>query len=178
MREFPGRLNATMTGGSLTVAAGPVFFVMNAGGTITLTSTALNGTSGVLLKAAADRWGTSGSNGGHAIVKASAQKLAGDVVVDAISTVTITLRGGSAWIGALDEAGSAKSASLTLDATSSWTVTANSHVGALKGLRLSGTSVTNLTGNGHTVSYDSAANSALGGKTYTRAGGGTLAPAS
>lgn len=39
---------------------------------------------------------------------------------------------------------------------------------------ISGTTITNITGNGHTVSYDAslAANSALGGKTYSLVGGG------
>ena len=45
---------------------------------------------------------------------------------------------------------------------------------------ISGTTITKITGNGHTVTYDegNAANSALGGKTYTLSGGGTLTPAS
>ncbi len=44
---------------------------------------------------------------------------------------------------------------------------------------ISGTSVSNIVGNGHTVTYDSglAANKALDGKTYTLKGGGTLKPA-
>jgi len=43
---------------------------------------------------------------------------------------------------------------------------------------ISGTTITNIHGNGHTVTYDAslAANSALGGKTYTLAGGGQLTP--
>ena len=44
---------------------------------------------------------------------------------------------------------------------------------------MSGTSVANIIGDGHTLYYDStnSANSALGGPTYTLAGGGTLTPA-
>ncbi len=42
----------------------------------------------------------------------------------------------------------------------------------------SGTTITSIVGNGHTVTYDSslAANSYLGGKTYTLVNGGTLSP--
>jgi hypothetical protein len=45
---------------------------------------------------------------------------------------------------------------------------------------ISGTSISNIQGNGYTVTYDSSlsGNSALGGKTYTLSGGGTLKPAS
>lgn len=44
---------------------------------------------------------------------------------------------------------------------------------------ISGTTITNIVGNGHTVLCDAsaAANSALGGRTYTLVGGGTLTPA-
>jgi hypothetical protein len=44
---------------------------------------------------------------------------------------------------------------------------------------MSGTSITNIVGNGHTVTYDAtlAANSSLGGKTYSLANGGQLTPA-
>jgi len=43
---------------------------------------------------------------------------------------------------------------------------------------ISGTSITNIIGNGHDVTYDAglAANSALGGKTYTLVDGGHLLP--
>jgi hypothetical protein len=43
---------------------------------------------------------------------------------------------------------------------------------------ISGTSITNICGNGHRVTYNGslAANSVLGGKTYTLANGGTLGP--
>ena len=37
-------------------------------------------------------------------------------------------------------------------------------------------SVSNITGNGHTVYYDSSACPALGGKTFALNGGGTLTP--
>ena len=63
---------------------------------------------------------------------------------------------------------------------STWTVTGDSKLTSLSDTSgISGTSITNIYGNGHTVTYDKslAANSALGGKTYTLNGGGTLTPA-
>ncbi len=55
-------------------------------------------------------------------------------------------------------------------------VTADSHVDALTGAAISGSTVTNITGNGHTGYYDKTASPELGGKTYALAGGGTLTP--
>ena len=56
---------------------------------------------------------------------------------------------------------------------------ADSHLTKLVGAVVSGTSITNITGNGHTVTYDAtaSANTYLNGATYTLAGGGTLVPA-
>jgi hypothetical protein len=101
------------------------------------------------------------------------------VVADAISSVTLTLTKGSTLTGEVDTADSAKAATIALDGTSRRTVTADSHLTALTGAVVSGTTITNVTGNGHTVSYDKSAssNSYLGGKTYTLTGGGTLTPA-
>ena len=66
-----------------------------------------------------------------------------------------------------------------LDSTSTWSVTATSHLTTLIGAVISGSTITNVKGNEHTVSYDATASATnyLGGKTYTLTGGGTLSPA-
>jgi hypothetical protein len=166
----------TQTGGSLTASQGPLFHVTNATAVITLHGVRTSATSGVLLEAASDKWGTSGSNGGRASLVAAGQKLTGSVIVDKISTATVKLTTGSAWTGAIDTAHTAKSAAVSLDNTSTWTMTATSHVTSLTGLKVSGSRVTNIIGNGHIVYYDASSDSDLAGKTYTLTGGGTLQP--
>jgi len=42
---------------------------------------------------------------------------------------------------------------------------------------VSGSKVTNIVGDGHTVHYDTSSDPSLGGRTYTLEGGGTLTPA-
>jgi len=171
----------TQTGGSLaeTATGSPLFYVTNTTGVITLSGVKLTVAGGVLLKAAAGQWGTAGSNGGTVQLNASGQALAGDVVADASSSVVINLTKSSTLVGALDAAGTAKSVTLTMDGSSAWTVTGDSHLTALTGAAISGSTITNITGNGHTVTYDASnsANAYLGGKTYTLTGGGTLAKA-
>lgn len=64
--------------------------------------------------------------------------------------------------------------------SSSWSVTADSALTTLSDTGgISGTMITNIHGNGHTVTYDSIlpGKSALGGKTYTLEDGGMLKPA-
>jgi hypothetical protein len=171
----------TMAGGSLahTALHGPLFYVTNSTGTITLTGVDVTAASGTLVLAAAnERWGTSGTNGGTAILIASHQALEGDVVADGLSSVTVTLQAGSTWTGSLNADGAAKEANLALDESSVWTVAADSHLTCLSGLDPArGSTIANIIGNGFTVSYDSAACPALEGQTYLLSGGGFLRPA-
>lgn len=166
----------TMTGGSLTStgATGPLFYVNNSTGVIALKGVTLSAASGILVSAAAGAWGNSGSNGGNVVLTADTQALTGDMIADSISTIAVTLKNNSTLTGKLTKT------SISLDASSLWTVTGNSVLAALTDAAgISGTSIANIKGNGFTVTYDSSlsANTYLGGKTYSLAGGGSLAPA-
>lgn len=172
----------TMTGGSLanTATTGPLFYVNNSTGVINLNNVSVTAASGILADASANsRWGNSGSNGGNIVLTADAQALTGDITADNISTLAVTLQNGSTLKGAINNAHTAKTVRLTLDASSTWNVAADSYITSLSDAAgISGTTVTNITGNGHTVYYDASASPDLGGKTYTLNGGGTLQPAS
>jgi hypothetical protein len=163
----------SMDGGSLSAAQGPLFFVNNTRGMIHLRSVKLSVASGVLVNAAASKWGRSGSNGGHVELTGDNQKLSGDINVDKVSSATVVLKNHSALAGAVENA------ALALDATSEWNVTADSTLTGLTDTdSVSGDSITNIHGNGHTVRYkgDLAANQWLGGKTWKLTEGGTLSP--
>jgi hypothetical protein len=170
-----------MTGGTFSwpSTTGPAFYVTNTTGVITLKGVALANSSPTLLSAAADQWGTSGANGGTAVLTAETQALTGSLVADSLSSITATLKDGATLTGAINAANTAKAAALVLDATSTWTLTADSHLSTLSDASgISGTSITNIVGNGHSVTYDASlsANSTLGGKTYSLSSGGTLVP--
>ncbi|GAK49930.1 hypothetical protein U14_01154 [Candidatus Moduliflexus flocculans] len=160
-----------ITGGSLayTGSNGPLFYVTNSTGIITLNSVSVTAASGTLLNASAGNWGASGSNGGTAIFTANGQALSGNFVADNLSAMTISLKNGSSLTGAINADNAAKTASLTLDSSSTWNVTADSYLTCLNN---SGS----INSNGHTVLYNSSACSTLGGKTYALNGGGSLKP--
>ncbi len=170
----------TMTGGSLTYTSpgGPLFYVTNSIGYINLKGVDVTAPSRILLEAAGDdRWGTSGANGGTAILTFDTQSLTGELFADPISSITATLQNSSALTGTIDTFHTAKAVNLALDASSSWNVTGDSYLTCLDDPGgISGTAVTNITGNGHTVYYDAGACSALGGQSYTLNGGGMLQP--
>jgi hypothetical protein len=163
----------SMDGGSLCAGQGPLFFVNNTRGMIYLKNVKLSAASGVLVNAAASRWGRSGSNGGHVELTGDNQKLAGDINVDKISSANVALKNHSMLNGAV------RNVALCLDASSEWKVTADSTLTSLTDKDcLSGDTITNIHGNGHTVRYkmDLAANQWLGGKIWKLADGGTLSP--
>jgi hypothetical protein len=164
-------------GGSLTALAGPLFYVTNTTGTIDLTHVMLATSSGTLLDAAAGAWGTSGSNGGYATINADDQVLKGSVVADKISTAVVNLEDGSELTGAVNAANTAAGATLRLEGPSLWTVTADSYLTVLQdSAGISGNTVTNIVGNGHTVHYVAKDNPGLGDRTYSLADGGELVP--
>ena len=170
-----------MTGGALTYSSstGPLFYVTNSTGIITMSGVSASVGSGVLLKASTGSWGSSGSNGGNAVLTADGQALAGNIVVDASSTAALTLKNGSTLSGAIDAADTGKTVSLTLDASSRWVVTGTSNLTGLSdSAGISGTTITNIVGNGFTVYYDASnsANGALNWRTFSLANGGQLVP--
>lgn len=172
----PGQGTFTMTGGSYTWTSttGPAFYVTNTNASITLSNVTVMSNASELLNASAGNWGTRGSNGGTVIFVAENETLEGSIVADAASSITTELLNSTTLSGAI------VNASLDIDPTSTWNVTGDSNLTVLVDAGgISGTHVTNIVGNGHTVTYDASleANRALEGRTYPLVNGGTLAPA-
>jgi hypothetical protein len=162
----------TMAGGALSTASGPAFFVSNAAAAITLSSSAaISSGSGVLVEAGVTS--SYGTAGGTVQLTATGVSLTGDLVTDdTSSTIAATLGSSSSLTGTINMA------ALTLDATSTWTLTGNSVLTTLSDTSgISGTYVANIIGP-YRVTYDNSlsANAGLGGLTYSLNGGGTLAP--
>ncbi|HUA63009.1 MAG TPA: hypothetical protein VML19_29910 [Verrucomicrobiae bacterium] len=156
----------TVTGGSLKSTSGDVIYGTGEPLTVSLSGgTTVTAASGNLVNAATS---------GVITLNLSGETVSGALVADSTSTITANLQNQTAWSGA------ATNAAVTLDATSSWNVTSNSTVTTLSdSAGISGTSITNISGNGYIVYYNGSlsGNSYLGGKTYTLANGGYLAPA-
>jgi hypothetical protein len=169
-----GTSNFKMTGGSLTALEGPLFYVTNTDSIVELNGAELKQSSGVLLSASADSWGTSGSKGGKVSFTASAETLNGNILCDAVSSISLFIKGGTALSSSVDAANSGTVA-VSLDKASNWTVSAASHVSAFTD---EDTSLSNIQSNGNNIYYDASnsANAWLGAKTIALSGGGQLMP--
>jgi hypothetical protein len=98
------------------------------------------------------------------------QKMQGIITGSAGST--LMLENGSSLNGDFLGGGS-----VTLDASSSWTIYQSFQVQVFSDLGgINGTNILNITGNGQTVSYSDSLNPSLAGLTYTLQGGGFLKP--
>ena len=137
-----GTSHFTMTGGSLTSKSGHVFHVTNTNAVITLDNTQIvnEDEDNVLISVCDDGW-----NGGNntAELNASAQDLSGAVLVGSNSTLTLNLAEGSSLEGYVDgnitnakgetvstEAGNV---TVTLDESSTWTLTGDSYITEFNG---------------------------------------------
>ena len=152
-----GTANFSMTGGTLTGNNGDQFYVTNTDCNITLSGVTLvnKDSDGKLLRvtgnSAARGWGTAGKNGAQVTFTADAQTMDGDIEVDSISTLDLTLKNNSTFTGTINivdnaDGGTAveNNAVVTIEKGSKWVLTGDCTI----------TSLTNngtIDFNGHTI---------------------------
>lgn len=152
-----GTSSFSMTGGSLTGNNGDMFYVTNTACTIDLSGVEITQTDedGNLMTItgndASNGWGTAGSNGAQVTLTADAQTLEGDIVVDSISTLNMTLSGKSDFTGTINVEDNADggdavddNAVITIEKGSTWTLTGDCTVTSVEN---NGT----INFNGHTI---------------------------
>lgn len=101
--------------------------------TINLTNNTIinNDSTGNFLRVQKDSWGKSGANGGNVTVKMTNQKAIGNIVIDSISTLDMTINNGSYYEGTINGENQAKNISLKLDTSSKIKLTGDSYVTSL-----------------------------------------------
>lgn len=146
-----------MTGGSLTGNSGDMFYFTNTHSVVNLKNVAIknNDDDAYLIRvtgnSASRGWGKAGSNGAQVEFNASNQTLEGNIVVDTISTLDLTLSDNSTFTGTVniidnEQGGTAVSdnAKVTVEKGSTWTLTGDC---TLSSLENNGT----INYNGHTI---------------------------
>lgn len=132
---------------------GDIIFVTNTNTIIELENNEIinNDEAGAFLRVAAAKWGKSGSNGGTVTLNAKNQKIEGDIIVDSISTLELSLKEGSEYIGEINNDNSAKSIKLTIDNSSKITLTGDTYVTSLED---EDTSYSNINFNGYKLNVN------------------------
>lgn len=139
-----GTSNFSMTGGTLTSQNGDMFYVTNTHCTLTLSGVKIvnQDSDGVLMRvvgnSASHGWGSAGSNGAQVDATFDSQTVEGEIVVDTISTLNLTLSNNSSFTGTINiidnaEGGTAvdNNAVVTVEKGSTWTLTGNCTISSL-----------------------------------------------
>ena len=149
-----GTSSFNMTGGTLTSKNGHIFHVTNTNAVINLDGVKLvnEDAANILLSVCADGWSGAGN---VATLNATGQTLDGTILVGSDSTLTLNLTNGSTFTGAISgeiENASGETVStevgtvdVTLDSTSTWTLTADTYVTSFDG------DAANVISNGYTL---------------------------
>ena len=118
---------------TITTNNGDSFYITNTTATINLTNNKIinNDSNGNFLRAKADSWGNEGKNGGDVTLVMNNQKVSGNIVIDSISTLDMTMESNSYYEGTINGENTAKNISLKLDKTSSIKLTGDSYITSL-----------------------------------------------
>lgn len=118
---------------NITTNKGDTLYVTNTTSSITLENNTIinNDKTGNLLRIQKDSWGNSGSNGGDVTLTLKNQNVSGNIVVDSISTLNMSLTSKSYFEGAINSDNSAKEITLKLDKNSKIKLTADTYVTTL-----------------------------------------------
>ena len=129
-----GNAAFTANDSSITTNKGDSFYITNTSATINLSNNSIvnNDSEGAFLRAQKDSWGNSGSNGGDVVLNMENQKAAGDIVIDSISTLKLSMKASSDFQGTINGDNTAKTLTLKLDASSKIKLTGDSYVSSLE----------------------------------------------
>lgn len=131
-----GEAHFSAEGGSVTALAGDMFYVTNTACVIELRDVDFTLANDVFLRVEGNSssrgWGKQGANGGSVTLKADDQTIDGDIIVDGISSLDMTLAD-CTFTGAVNAADSGGAVSVTLSGGTKWKLTADSYLSEFSG---------------------------------------------
>lgn len=143
-----GEASFSAEGGSITGLAGDMFYITNTDCSISLKSVDFTLANDTFLRAEGNSssrgWGTQGANGADVVFTADSQTISGNILVDSISSLDMTLTS-SEFTGAVNPDGEGGNVKVTLDGDSVWTLTADSYITEFSG------DLSNVNANGFTL---------------------------
>lgn len=141
-----GEAYFTAEGGSITGLSGDMFYATNTDCTISLKDVAFTLANDTFLRVEGNSssrgWGTEGANGGDVILTAEDQTIEGNILVDSISSLDMTMTN-STFSGAINPDGEGGTVKVTMDGGSTWSLTGDSYVTEFSG------DVSRITSNGY-----------------------------
>lgn len=129
-----GNSEFTANNSTITTNNGDSFYVTNTTATINLNNNTIinNDITGNFLRVQKDSWGKTGSNGGDVTLVMSNQKANGNIVIDDISALDMSVKSNSYYEGTINTDNSAKEIKLKLDASSKLKLTGDSYITSIE----------------------------------------------
>ena len=129
-----GTAEFTATDSKITTNNGDSFYITNTSAIINLTNNTIvnNDSNGNFLRAKADSWGNEGSNGGDVILVLSNQKAVGNIAIDSVSKLNMSMESNSYFEGMINADNTANNIVLKLDSSSKIKLTGDSYITSLE----------------------------------------------
>lgn len=126
-----GTASFTSKNSDIITNKGDTIFVTNTTATISLENNNITNDDGDFLRIQTGKWGNSGSNGGNVTMNLINQKVSGNIIVDDISSLDLSLTEGSVLKAAIDTNNEASNIKLSLDSSSVIVLQGDSYVDSL-----------------------------------------------
>ncbi|MDE5965237.1 MAG: hypothetical protein K2G89_00165 [Lachnospiraceae bacterium] len=132
-----GEASFLAEGGSISVKQGDAIYVTNTDCNIELKNVDIELANDTLLRVEGNTssrgWGKQGENGGAVVMTAANQLLEGNILVDIISSLDLTLSDNTAFVGAINPEDNGGTVNVTISKDSSWTLTGDTYITKLDG---------------------------------------------
>lgn len=153
----------------------PMFFSTNTDAIINIENTKLSFGSNILLKVTGNsgEWGKQGENGSNVEFNANNQELRGDIILDEISQVDISISNNSKLTSSINKDNIGKYIKIKLDKTSILSLTSDSYISCIEDELAD---FSNIYSNGYNIYYNSEECKNIDRKTIELNGGGKLIP--
>lgn len=144
-----GEADFSAEGGIITAKQGDMIYVTNTACTINLRNVQIEMANDTLLRIEGNDssrgWGAKGENGGKVTMTAYDQILDGNILVDDISSLSLTMSDNTAFEGAINPEGEGGEVNVILSSDSSWTLTGDTYITKFDG------DTGNINTNGHHI---------------------------
>ena len=110
---------------------GDTFYVTNTSAKIELTNNVFTNNDGAFLRAEAAKWGNANNNGGNVEIELTNQKVNGNIIIDNISSLDMSINSNSKLHGYINKDNQSQNINISLDNNSVWILEDDSYITSL-----------------------------------------------
>lgn len=174
-REWRSTGTLVLNKNEITVTDGPLVFITNAAGTVSLSRNKISCKNDEIISVKADEWGSKNYNQGDATIDLEKQTLDGDIYVDSISSLVLTLKKSAKLNGRITgDATDRRDVKVFMKKGAKWNLKGECYISSISFEQPLEKGLKQLKGK-HVIYYDPDVDTELGGKEY-KTGGGVLRP--